>query len=117
MSASDDRGDRFRSSFRGVVERGSPVTLRVDGVELRGYAGETVAAAMMAAGIRSFRRSVRDHVRGVYCGMGVCYECLVDVDGQRNVRACMTYVADGMTVERPGMGRSTAAERPDGERP
>lgn len=60
--------------------------------------GETVAAALTAAGITALRRARNGEPRGVFCGMGVCYECLVTVDGGRAQRACMTKVRDGMAV-------------------
>ena len=60
--------------------------------------GETVAAALAAAGITAFRRARNGDARGVFCGMGVCCECLVSVDGRPGERACMTSVRDGMSV-------------------
>ncbi len=64
-------------------------------------AGDTIAMALWAAGARTLRASSRDGApRAVFCNMGVCYECLVRVDGVV-VRACTTLVRDGMQVE-PG---------------
>ena len=60
--------------------------------------GETVAAALAAAGISALRRSRSGEARGIFCGMGVCFECLVTVDGRPAQRACMTKVRDGMSV-------------------
>jgi predicted molibdopterin-dependent oxidoreductase YjgC len=83
-----------------VVERGEQITIYVDEQPIEAYLGETIAAAMIAAGIRQFRHTKKNgDPRGIYCGMGVCYECLVNVDGTHNVRACMTPVADGMKVD------------------
>ena len=92
----------------GEVERGEKVTLTVDGKDLEAHLGETVAGALMAAGIRTFRETFRRRLpRGLYCGMGVCYDCLVVIDGRPNTRACMAYVADGMKVElQKGWGES-----------
>lgn len=112
----DGGGDRFRADLGGAISRGPAINLQVDGVAVRAYAGETVAAAMLAAGIRGFRRSPRGSPRSVYCGIGVCFECLVRVDGQPNLRACITYAADGMTVDRPDWS-SAAERRPAGEQP
>lgn len=107
---------KFRSNLGAAIERGPEMHLLVDGVAVPAYAGETVAAAMIAAGIRSFRRSTRGSPRGVYCGIGVCFECLVRVNGQPNLRACITYAEDGMTIDRPDW--SPATERsPAGEQP
>ena len=64
-------------------------------------AGDTLAMALWAAGEPALRHSSRDGApRGVLCNMGICYECLVVVDGA-TVRACTTLVRDGMKVE-PG---------------
>lgn len=82
------------------VRRGAPIRLFVDGREISAFAGESVAAALLAAGIRALRETGREHApRGLFCGMGVCFDCLVSVDGRPNLRACMTPVAEGMRVE------------------
>ncbi|MBM4459247.1 MAG: (2Fe-2S)-binding protein [Chloroflexi bacterium] len=74
--------------------------VHVDGRPVAAHAGETVAAVLLAAGIRIFRRTAqRGEPRGVFCGIGVCYECLVTVDGAANTRACVTVVAPGMVIE------------------
>ena len=83
----------------GDVERGEKITILVDGDEITAHLGETVAGALMGAGIRAFRETFRRKLpRGLYCGMGVCYDCLVLVDGRPNTRACMTYVIEGMQI-------------------
>ena len=92
-------GDR-RVRGHGAIERGPAVSVTVDGVPLAAYQGETLAAAMLAAGRRVFRYAPRTgSPRGLFCGMGVCYDCLMVVDGRPNVRACMTPVTDGMRAE------------------
>ena len=60
--------------------------------------GETVAAALTAAGILGLRRTREGAMRGAFCGMGVCFDCLVCIDGLPNQRACMTKVRAGMKV-------------------
>ena len=60
--------------------------------------GETIAAALSAAGIVAFRRTASGAPRGLHCGMGACFDCVVTVDGRIGQRACMTKVADGMVV-------------------
>ncbi|MCC6147076.1 MAG: (2Fe-2S)-binding protein [Anaerolineaceae bacterium] len=88
------------SSLLPEVKRGKKIRIVVDGSFLDAFEGETVAAVLLAAGVIKFRLTREHrHPRGVYCGMGVCYECLVRVDGVDNVRACMTPVVDGMNVE------------------
>lgn len=81
------------------IERGRPVTLSLDGRRITAYEGESVAAVLVCAGVLATRRTVRGAPRGLYCGMGVCFDCLVVVDCIPNTRACMTLVADGMRVE------------------
>ena len=81
-------------------QRGQPLTIYLDGEPCLVYAGETIAGAMVAVGRAHFRRSCERHEwRGYYCGMGVCWECVVVVDGRPNVRACATFVREGMRVE------------------
>jgi predicted molibdopterin-dependent oxidoreductase YjgC len=83
------------------VTRPEASTIEVDGAAVSAYVGESLAAALLAAGQRAFR--VTDSgVRGPFCNMGICFECVVEVDGVR-VRACMTTVRAGMTV-RTGVG-------------
>jgi predicted molibdopterin-dependent oxidoreductase YjgC len=82
------------------VQRGPKVQILVDGRPLEAYEGETIAAALLAAGIWAFRRSARrGEPRGLYCGIGNCFECLVTLDGVHAVRACITPVAPGMVVD------------------
>jgi predicted molibdopterin-dependent oxidoreductase YjgC len=84
----------------GAVHRGPLVTIRVDGREVAAYEGETVAAALVAARHRAFRTTERaGRPRGYFCGMGVCHDCLITIEGQPNVRACMTPVRQGLEVE------------------
>lgn len=80
--------------------RGEPIVFIVDGEPVSAFAGQTVAAALLAAGQRAFRITPQAHApRGVFCGMGVCFDCLVTVDGKSNVRACITPVEAGMRIE------------------
>jgi predicted molibdopterin-dependent oxidoreductase YjgC len=80
--------------------RASAIAVTVDGRLVMAFADETVAAVLLAEGIRVFRYSAkRGEPRGIFCGMGVCYECLVTVDGVPNVRACVTTVNPGMTIK------------------
>lgn len=81
------------------IARGRPVDVEVDGEVLRAYEGETVAAALLAMGRLSLRRTARHgEPRGVYCGMGVCFDCVMTINGIPNVRTCQTRVSAGMTV-------------------
>jgi D-hydroxyproline dehydrogenase subunit gamma len=81
------------------LERGPEVTVTIDGRPVRAHLGESVAAAMLVEGLAATRVTRGGAPRGLYCGMGVCYECLVTIDGVPNTRACMTWVKDGMSIE------------------
>ena len=84
------------------VDRGEPFEIRVNDESVAAYPGETIAGALIAAGIRSLRRTMETGAeRGQFCGMGICYDCLVDCDDQQAVRACMTMAAPGMEVRIP----------------
>ena len=77
---------------------GPPVRLRFDGREIEALTGETIAAALAAADIVAVRQARSGAPRGPFCGMGVCFDCLVTVDGRPNQRACLTKAAAGMEV-------------------
>ena len=81
------------------TQRGRSVTITVDGVPLQVYLGETIAAALLASGRRAWRFTQGGKPRGIFCGMGICFDCTLTVDGMPNIRACLTPVADGMVVE------------------
>ena len=74
------------------------VNFTFDGRQIRVRAGISLAAALTEAGIRKFRVDPRGEPRGVFCGMGVCQDCLVEVDHIPNQRACMTKVEEGLAV-------------------
>jgi sarcosine oxidase subunit alpha len=82
-----------------AVERGRRITIYFDDKLIEAYEGETVAAALFAADCLVLRRTQRySKPRGVYCGMGQCFECRVSIDGRPAQRACMTSVRDGMHI-------------------
>ncbi len=74
--------------------------IEFEGQALTVTEGQSLAAALTQAGERAFRHTAKGGRRGIFCGMGVCQDCLVTVNGQANQRACMTRVEDGMSVER-----------------
>lgn len=84
------------------VVRGARLILTVDGQPVEAFDGETLASAMLAADRRAFRLDRQGRPRGLFCNMGVCSECLVDVVGSdgapRRLRACITPVAESMSV-------------------
>lgn len=83
----------------GDIEKRKKVVIHVDGVEVKAYEGEPIAAALIAAGVKVFRRTrKRNEPRRVFCAVGRCTDCVMTVDGQPNVRTCVTPVRDGMEI-------------------
>src|SRR5215813_9119192 len=76
------------------------VAIDFHGRAIQGRPGETLAAALTAAGERELRETEGGERRGLFCGMGVCQECLVEIDGQANQRACMTKLSRALSVRR-----------------
>src|SRR5688572_2065730 len=74
-------------------------TIRFEGAQITARPGDTIAAALVAHGVRSQGTAKNGDPRGVFCGMGVCHDCLVMVDGRAAVRSCMTKAVDGMVVQ------------------
>ena len=73
--------------------------MTVDGRPVLAAPGETVAAVLIASGYKAFRIDPRTgQPRGLFCGIGVCHECLVTVDGRADVQACQTEARPGMVV-------------------
>lgn len=95
-----NRPNRQTDSGRlSASEHSRSITIYFDGHSLGAQEGQTVAAALLAAGITVFRYTFRYHKpRGLFCGMGVCYECLVNIDGETPKRACLIKVRDGMRI-------------------
>ena len=74
------------------------VTIHADGRIIRAQAGVSLAAALLDAGVASFRRSAHGEARGPLCGMGTCFECRVTIDDVAHRRSCLVPVAEGMRV-------------------
>jgi predicted molibdopterin-dependent oxidoreductase YjgC len=74
------------------------VSLSVDGVVVKMPAGSMVSAAILKTGTYAFRRSATGEPRGPLCGMGICFECRVTIDGEPHCRSCQTVCKDGMDV-------------------
>ncbi len=74
------------------------VTIRVNGHPTTVPRGTSVAAAIAAAGEQAFRKSVTGQLRGPVCGMGICGECCVTIDGAAHQRSCVIRCAEGMEV-------------------
>ena len=78
------------------------VTVMVNGVSVTMAAGSMVSAAILRTGVTTFRRSVSGEPRGPLCGMGICFECRVTIDGEEHCRSCQTVCKDGMDVRTDG---------------
>jgi len=74
------------------------VVVVVNGVLVTMPVGSMVSAAILKAGVSSFRRSVSGEPRGPLCGMGICFECRVTVDSETHVRSCQTVCQNGMDI-------------------
>jgi predicted molibdopterin-dependent oxidoreductase YjgC len=79
-----------------------PVEITIDGCQVSASEGASVAAVMLAGGRRSWRTTASGQSRGVFCGIGVCFDCTATVDGVADVRTCVTTVAPGMRVSTGG---------------
>jgi len=88
------------------------VAVEVEGRAVTVPAGASAAAAVLAAGLPSIRDSaVSGAPRGPYCLMGICFECLAEIDGVPNRQSCMVPVAPGMRIRRQRGARPAAAAR------
>lgn len=96
---------------RARAHPGPPWTVTFDGREIPALPGQTVAAALWSAGITAWRTTRRGgEPRGVFCGIGVCFDCLVEVNGRPNQRACLVPAAPGDEI------RTQDGSGHDGER-
>lgn len=90
----------------GPSEAREEVSFTFNGRRLTGFAGEPIAAALLANGIRTLRHHEKSgRPRGIYCGIGHCFECRVTVNGIPGVRACLTPLENGMAVSSEAPGR------------
>ena len=82
------------------MAKAAPVSFTFDGRPMTGRAGDTVAASLLANGVVACRETpVSDSPRAPYCMMGVCFDCLVVIDGVGNRQGCLVPLAEGMRVE------------------
>ena len=92
------RGDLM---FRPVMTTiGKPVEFQYEDEIITAIDGDNVAAALLKAGKIQFRTAKKHDTRGPYCMMGVCFECLVEIDGRPNQQACQAMISDGMQIRR-----------------
>jgi len=90
------------SAFRRLSDSDQTwVEIQIEGETIRAIKGESVAAAMLASGIRCCRTTaISGKARAPFCMMGICFECLVEVDGVPNRQACQVSVEEGMKIRR-----------------
>ncbi|MSP89755.1 MAG: (2Fe-2S)-binding protein [Alphaproteobacteria bacterium] len=87
--------------FRRLHDNAATVTITIDGVTTKAAVGESVAAALLASGDPRCRQTpVSGAPRAPYCLMGVCFDCLMEIDGEASRQACMVTVREGMAVKR-----------------
>jgi len=87
--------------FRRLDPDTATLRLTFEGAEIAAAPGESVAAALQAAGMSPFRETPASaSPRAPYCMMGVCFECLMEIDGVANRQACLTPIAEGMRIDR-----------------
>ena len=97
--------------FRSLASPGqNTVTVRIEDREVTVPEGQSVAAAVLAAGIGHVRLTpVTASPRAPYCLMGICFDCLMEIDGEPNVQSCLRQVRDGMVIRRQ-LGPPKAAQ-------
>lgn len=85
--------------IEGVEPPAKTVSFTFEGQRVTAWAGEALASAIMRAGLRTLRHTrIRGDERGYFCGMGLCWECAVYVEGQGVVRSCSSAAAEGQVV-------------------
>lgn len=82
-----------------MIERSVDITFQFEGEEYSGFEGETISAALLRAGVMNIRTSPTGAPRGIFCGMGICQECVVEVQGKK-VESCRAVLTDGLKVKR-----------------
>lgn len=84
----------------GYLDKKKEVNITVDGKAIKAIEGEPIASALMADEIMIFRKTrIRKEPRGYFCGIGLCTDCMMIVNGVQNVRTCITPVKEGMKIE------------------
>jgi len=102
---------KLRLSSEDYRQTGAEIAITVDGETVAAILGDTIAAAMAAAGRRSFGTD-RGRERSAFCGMGICMDCIVTVDGRPGQRACLTRAIAGQDVRTGAAARSERISKP-----
>lgn len=102
---------RLGKTHDAIQDRIAEFTFIWNGQEIRAYEGETILGALMASEPQALRKTrFQGEPRNMLCGMGICYECLVTVDGMPNRRACVTPARANMVVSSGGTVNLNEAE-------
>ena len=88
----------MRAIYSKKIESSSQIQFEFEGRVMYAFPGDSIAAALTSYGIIDLRITSSGESRGIFCGMGVCHDCLVEIDGNQNQRACMTKVKNGMRI-------------------
>ena len=101
LNPPDDDPAKSRASARRIKgNRGTPITFTFDGQLIEAFEGETVAAALLACGVQAMRKTSRKgEPRGLFCNMGICFDCLIEVNGNANQRGCQFPVTNGLEIK------------------
>ncbi|MBP0465558.1 FAD-dependent oxidoreductase [Roseomonas sp. PWR1] len=89
----------MRLTSPAITRASAPIRFTFEGREVEALQGESIAAALSAAGILAFRETAKGAPRGLWCGMGACFDCVVTVDGRAGQRACLVKAEAGMRVD------------------
>lgn len=113
-SARDDRRPSRRREGGGSDEHAAADPQRLvratfDGEPLEAERGASIAAALVGSGCAAWRVTRAGERRGLFCGIGVCFDCLVEVDGESGQRACMIPIAEGMRIRSTGSSAGGAS--------
>lgn len=104
---------KIASRFLTPPDPGVTVRLTLDGKPVLARAGDTVAAALLSHSGNASRQSTTGAPRTAFCMMGVCFDCLIEIDSQPNCQACMTPVRNGMVLRRQNGLRMLAGGESD----
>jgi glycine/D-amino acid oxidase-like deaminating enzyme/bacterioferritin-associated ferredoxin len=88
----------MRIKQNGTMPSEPPITITFNGRTINALVGETISSALHANGVQTLRSTKKGEPRGLYCGMGACFDCVLTVDGRTGVRACMEKVCSGQIV-------------------
>ena len=86
------------------------ITIFFEEKQIAAYEGESIAAALLCSGVKHIRTApVSGTSRAPYCWMGVCFECLLEIDGQPNLQSCLIPVQEGMKIRRHALNDGDSA--------